>query len=296
VHAAFAEMCADSWRKLNPTYEVHVLDHGSMWRWLARKDLPKQFDKLMIQHQADAIRLALISRYGGIWLDASLLLVKPIEHIIGSDPSVSVFFHTLWYKYHALPWPWERRVDRNSLAENWLFAAPPGDPLFLQTLSCVKEVYEHYDDKDLICKTGRFSKRQLNMFDFESTCACQKPEYLSTHACMFAVIDEDISLMRWWHSDRVRHENPLSSRAGYPQELHFDARRENVEEAARRLFDERDEQYANKLLNVPPGFVKFTARLRNISLANLTQKKLRCGNSTFNIIMDALGLRNDTLS
>lgn len=264
-----------------------------MWRWLAREDLPKQFHKLMIQHKADAIRLALISKYGGIWLDASILLVQPIEHIIGSDPSVRVFFRTEWYKYWNRPW--ERRVDRNSLPENWFLAAPPGDPLFLQTLSCIKEVYEHYDDKVGLCKTGRFSKRQLNIFDFWSNCACQKPTYLSTHACMFAVIDEDISLTRWWHSGRVRHENPMSSKAGYPQELDFMAYRETIEEAGRRLFDERDEHYANKLLNVRSGFLKFYATLRKIAMVNLTQKKLQCGNSTFNIIMDALGIRSDTL-
>eukprot|EP00435_Cladocopium_sp_Y103_P038636 s224_g10.t1 len=69
-------------RRLNPGWTVHVLDQETVWRFISREDLPRGFDRLKIQHRSDAIRLALLVKYGGVWLDATVLLLRPLNMMI----------------------------------------------------------------------------------------------------------------------------------------------------------------------------------------------------------------------
>ena len=64
-----------------------------MWQWLKRHELPKTYNSLAIAHKADAIRMALISKYGGVWMDASVLLLKPLDSLLGSDGRKRVSFY-----------------------------------------------------------------------------------------------------------------------------------------------------------------------------------------------------------
>jgi hypothetical protein len=121
----FIDLCVATWRTLNPDYKIEVLNETTVWNFLDRKELPKQYDKLDLAHQADAIRLALLLRYGGIWIDSSTLLLQPLSEIIGTDPSRRFFFTT----DNKVQDRQERRVDRRFYVENWFLRLP-------QEISC----------------------------------------------------------------------------------------------------------------------------------------------------------------
>merc|ERR1712032_538402 len=157
------------------------------------------FEQLGVEHKTDTIRLALLEKHGGVWADATLLMLRPLDGFLGSDPSVRTFY-SLGYVKAQRQFIWERRVDFTQCVENWFLAAPPGDVLVARTRECVARVYEAKADRVPLDWSGMFSRRQLSELH-----ALGIDAYLSTHACIFKTLDEDAELWRWWRSSNVRH-------------------------------------------------------------------------------------------
>lgn len=66
----------ESWRALNPSWKVVVLDRTTMHEYL---DLPVWPDHLKPNHVANIVRLMLLERYGGVWTDATTLCLRPLN-------------------------------------------------------------------------------------------------------------------------------------------------------------------------------------------------------------------------
>lgn len=68
--------CRDSWHRLNPGWQIVELDRASATDILDPSDLPSDIEPC---HYADLLRLELLSRTGGVWADATLLCLKPLD-------------------------------------------------------------------------------------------------------------------------------------------------------------------------------------------------------------------------
>lgn len=71
--------CVNSWITKNPTWEVVLLDQWSLGRLLTPAVPHNIFASLSLSHQSDLVRLALLSEFGGVWADATLLCIKPLD-------------------------------------------------------------------------------------------------------------------------------------------------------------------------------------------------------------------------
>jgi mannosyltransferase OCH1-like enzyme len=73
--------CIDSWKRMAPDYEIRILDKNST------KDIEKYaLANESLQRYSDFVRLDRLSNYGGVWIDASVYLTKPLDWIQnGSD-------------------------------------------------------------------------------------------------------------------------------------------------------------------------------------------------------------------
>jgi hypothetical protein len=58
-------------------WEFHFLDAQTVKQFLSENDFPRNYYTLSPQHKADYIRLLLLKKYGGLWLDASIILYQP---------------------------------------------------------------------------------------------------------------------------------------------------------------------------------------------------------------------------
>ena len=67
-----------TWKKFLPECEVVLLDYSNLEEWLG-KDVYDEilFRDFSLPKQADAIRCALLKKYGGLWLDADTILTSP---------------------------------------------------------------------------------------------------------------------------------------------------------------------------------------------------------------------------
>lgn len=111
----------DSWRRMNPEWDVRVLDASTA---PDAADLPVSPETVPIQSYADLLRLRLLNTEGGVWADATVYCVTPLDHWL---PFIAQkgFFAFRWTPGDAwMIWP---NIGRD--VTNWFIAAAPGTPI-----------------------------------------------------------------------------------------------------------------------------------------------------------------------
>lgn len=158
-----------------------VIDQSSMWRFLSRDDLPSTFEVLSLPHKTDLIRLALLEKYGGVWMDSSIILLKPLHRFV----SGRLFFHGSDYDY----------------IENWFMAAPPKDEAIAAVRRCLMNWYNQWGDlggRSFYGRQGRSWLKTVADFSAEEINHLEKitdiPGYLSTHSCFVKVMLENAEM------------------------------------------------------------------------------------------------------
>ena len=75
---AYIRLCMQTWKKFLPECEVVLLDYSNLEEWLGIDVYDEiLFKDFSLPKQADAIRCALLKKYGGLWLDADTILTSP---------------------------------------------------------------------------------------------------------------------------------------------------------------------------------------------------------------------------
>src|SRR5258708_22123857 len=64
----------NTWYKHNSDYIVCILSNDNVDQYIDLSTLPKKYNEVSVQKKADIIRLALLEKYGGIWLDSTIYL------------------------------------------------------------------------------------------------------------------------------------------------------------------------------------------------------------------------------
>ena len=118
------KMCFASVDRYKADYQVIRLDDKNIKNYL---DLPdfvwekKNNPKFKPAFFADLIRLALLSQYGGVWLDATVLLTAPMDHkILNSDffmfqRSQSATDKEFWHTFQSDYFDWSEDQNVNAL-------------------------------------------------------------------------------------------------------------------------------------------------------------------------------------
>jgi hypothetical protein len=104
----------DRWVRLNPGYRLNVLDQADVDRLL--DGAPIWRDGMEPQALSNVVRTRLLMQQGGVWIDASLFPVKPLDDWLPEAIEPEGFFA------FARPAP-----DR--LLSTWMLAATPDHPL-----------------------------------------------------------------------------------------------------------------------------------------------------------------------
>ncbi len=119
----FVEKCIENIKTKNASYVVNFLTPETVNQFIEL-----DFDSLNIhlpQHKADLIRFKLLHLYGGIWLDASIIVYENLDWIQG----LIAQNHTECFAYYRK----KNTTNNNSpVIENWLLATVPHN-VFFQT-------------------------------------------------------------------------------------------------------------------------------------------------------------------
>ncbi len=74
---AYLKLCLKTWEKFLKDYEVIILDYSNLEQYLGTDYFDKVlYDKFSLPKQTDAIRAALLKKYGGIWLDLDTIILN----------------------------------------------------------------------------------------------------------------------------------------------------------------------------------------------------------------------------
>ena len=83
-----SQKCAESWKKLNPGWDVRLIDENNC-------PVPIYGDTA--QARSDVVRLELLAKYGGIWADSTMLCMQPLDSWVWKDIE-----HAGIWMYHGM--------------------------------------------------------------------------------------------------------------------------------------------------------------------------------------------------
>lgn len=136
-------ICLRQIKTTHPDYQVNIINQNTLSSYL--QNLPKKNNDLPFANYSDIIRLALLSQYGGIWVDASSLITKNLDWIyqlkINNKIDIIGFFADFITSDSKYP-----------ILETWFLAAPANNAFIInwynEFLSCYTSdrPQEYYKD------------------------------------------------------------------------------------------------------------------------------------------------------
>lgn len=289
------EFCMETWRQLNQGWEIRLLDEKAKFDWITKEDLPDDYEKHFVQHRADLVRLAVIKKHGGVWMDAATCLVKPLSEILGDKPDVRTVMTLKDYRTFDTK---EDRVGQEMFIENWFLAAPAHDPLFETVTKCVEKLQSiMLGDKVHWPKTGMFDDIQMEWLNslFISETPAYIDNYLTTHACFMKEISEDQALWDWYHSPGMNHIDAQKAAFWFYDPSWLGWTGAASEELAKRFFAKQKDQELYKKMTEPDfvSLLKFGGQFRSADQSDhkTTVEDLWCKETTFLHIFKHYGLK-----
>lgn len=109
--------CVAGWRALHPGWRIEVLD--DVRARAVTSHWPDALDQVTVQRRSDWLRLELLRQHGGIWLDASTILTRPLDWVGQEQQQARSDFVGFYLDRFT-------RLPRYPVVESWFMAAPPG--------------------------------------------------------------------------------------------------------------------------------------------------------------------------
>ena len=74
----YIRLCIETWKKFLPDAEIVVLDFGNLGNYASPEELGTELlsGKFSFMHISDAVRVLILEKYGGIWLDADTIILS----------------------------------------------------------------------------------------------------------------------------------------------------------------------------------------------------------------------------
>jgi len=111
--------CINNWKKLNPEWTINILDNDNYKDFIDINEISGiDFNSLFPQKKADLLRILLIDKFGGVWLDGSTILIEPLDWIQQKISNTNK--ETVLFSAHHFTTNQEKPV-----VENWFIAAKP---------------------------------------------------------------------------------------------------------------------------------------------------------------------------
>lgn len=117
--SSLVDICLQQIELLHAEFTVNIVNQNSLASFL--QDIPDRNPELPFANYSDIIRLALLSKYGGIWMDSSILAIQNLNWI-----------YTLKNKYNSdLIGFYANFITKDTsfpILETWLLASPAKNP------------------------------------------------------------------------------------------------------------------------------------------------------------------------
>jgi hypothetical protein len=154
-------------------YQHILLSDKNIYDYIDKEEFPKYYNQLLKQHKADWIRLYLLSKYGGTWIDSSIIITKLND--------IDEIYNTCYKnKYELMAFYLDSKTinnDKYSFIENWFLIAPINSPIIYKW----KEEFEHAINIGFINYNTEINK-------LVDTSHIDNPYYLTMHCAIIKLI------------------------------------------------------------------------------------------------------------
>ncbi len=135
-YPTFIALCLDTMKKhLGTKYNLVILNEKTIREYLP--DLRKDFDNLKIAQKVDYYRIELLYKYGGIWIDADIIVMKDLEPIFKKLDE--------GYDYVGFGCTGMQCSNGKFRPSNWVLASRPNSVLMKKVLDKLNEKLDTRD-------------------------------------------------------------------------------------------------------------------------------------------------------
>lgn len=114
--------CLRNWAALNPGYEIRVVSAAELSVYVDAAEVPESFHRAPPARQSDWLRLYFLKRYGGIWLDASIILTRSLDWMIEIQSQSGADYVGYYLDRYTLD-------PERPVMDSWCMAAPAGSAM-----------------------------------------------------------------------------------------------------------------------------------------------------------------------
>jgi len=164
------KLALHTWYKWNPDYLICFIIGDDISYYVDTDTFPKNYKNSSHQHKADIIRIALLEKYGGIWMDSTIFLNKPLSNTW--DPKnydIGGYYADFFTTNINKP-----------VFENWFISAPKNSILIKNWKN---EFFKAVDSPS----KNDFIKELEKTVDLQNI---DSKEYLLMHCCFLKVIND----------------------------------------------------------------------------------------------------------
>lgn len=105
------QVCIKKWKLLNTDWEINILSYDTIEYYLPEfHKIINNSPKRIIQHKSDLLRLLLLSKYGGVWVDSSVYPMQPLSSFYNRVVNDTGFF-----TYRFIPRSYKDIGDRETV-------------------------------------------------------------------------------------------------------------------------------------------------------------------------------------
>lgn len=90
----FNKLCVATWRANNPDWKVIILSDDNFKKYVAADEIPSTFYSLKVQHRSDLVRIAVLLRYGGVYMDITTVCCKGFDDIFDNPETPELLLAT----------------------------------------------------------------------------------------------------------------------------------------------------------------------------------------------------------
>ena len=162
----FVAKCRKNWEKFAPNYKIRYLNKNNIKDYVS--NMPENWQSLPPYRQADILRLKLLEKYGGIWMDASILLLENPDKFVGGD--VTLFTTPI-------------TTNDNPMYENWFIASTKNNEIIKKWIVEVEKAIK--DPSAYLASSSDYNKKLV-----------EDPEYLICHLALRNIYDNHKDLFK----------------------------------------------------------------------------------------------------
>lgn len=126
--------CHESWRRLNPNWDVVLLSDLTLSQYLNSEDFLPRHRYPSIQKYSNHIRLLLLKKHGGLWVDADLICLKPLDTWLPNAGKSGVFMFS--------------SPSKDKSFANWLIYASSSQLSVRNCINRLESEYKNYFDRN----------------------------------------------------------------------------------------------------------------------------------------------------